>query len=169
MPRKRSTALMTPATERPRLTWDGREQIQQRIDEITRVRLPELRPLLAERERDERDVAAFERLLAESLELQALLDRSEELPTVDPTNFDGRLALGMRALITVADGSSAWVRPVHPGEAHLDDERISMDSPLAVAILGSPIGASVTVDAPSNRWVCDILDIDPRAAREPDC
>ena len=64
MPRRRNSTLMKARVQRPRLTFDGRRQIQQRHDEITDVRLPELRPLLAERERDERDVAAFERLLA---------------------------------------------------------------------------------------------------------
>ena len=164
MPRRRSSTLMMARVQRPRLTFDGRRQIQQRIDEITDVRLPELRPLLAERERDERDVAAFERLLAESMELQALLDNSDVLPAVDPQNFDGTLALGMRALITVVDGTSAWVRPVHPGEAHLDDERISLDSPLAAAILGAHVGDTITIPAPRNPWVCEILEIDPRPA-----
>lgn len=160
MPRKRTALATSPARQQPALTAHGRRRIQERIDEITNQRLPELRPLLAERERDERDVATFERLLAESLELQALLDASTELPA-DQASFDGRLGLGMRARVTLADGSEAWVRPVHPGEAHLDDERISMHSPLAIAILESRVGNAVWVAAPSGVWQSQILEIDP--------
>ena len=165
MPSKRSAVSTVPAQDRPRLTAQGRQQIQERIDEIQHARLEELRPLLAERERDERDVATFERLLAEALELQALIDAADVLPAIDEATFDGRLALGMRARITVADGSEAWVRPVHPGEAHLDDERISMDSPLALALLGARVDSTVWVAAPSGLWNCQVLEIDVDGAR----
>jgi len=83
MPSKRSAVSTVPAQDRPGLTAQGRQQIQERIDEIQHARLEELRPLLAERERDERDVATFERLLAEALELQALIDAADVLPAID--------------------------------------------------------------------------------------
>ena len=44
------------------------------------------------------------------------------------------------------------VRLVHPVEAHLDDERISAESPLGQAILGNKKGDRVTVIAPSGNW-----------------
>jgi len=38
--------------------------------------------------------------------------------------------------VTLADGTKAWVRPVHPREAFLDDERISVTSPVGSALIG---------------------------------
>ena len=45
----------------------------------------------------------------------------------------------------------AWVRPVHPDEAFLDEERISATSPLAIALVGARTGHTVWVDAPDRR------------------
>jgi transcription elongation factor GreA len=154
--------LHAAPTAWPVLTADGRAQLIERISEIRDVRLPALRPLLAERERDERDVAEFMRLQEEAHELEALVASADEI-VIDLAGFDGRLALGMRALVTLTDGSDAWVRPVHPAEAHLDDERISMHSPLARAILGARAGSLVWVDAPSGVWGCRVVEIQPIA------
>lgn len=155
----RTKKSAAPALDRPRLTLDGRDRIVERIGEIRDQRLPELRPLLVDRERDERDVATFERLMAEAIDLEALVAESDVI-VHDSDTFDGRLGLGMRARVTLADGSEAWVRPVHPGEAFLDDERISMRSPLATAILGARVGALVWVSAPSGVWGSTVLEIE---------
>jgi len=50
--------------------------------------------------------------------------------------------------LTLADGSTDWVRPVHPAEAFLDDERISARAPLAAAVLGLTSGDRGVVAAP---------------------
>jgi transcription elongation GreA/GreB family factor len=62
--------------------------------------------------------------------------------------------------VTLADGSKAWVRPVHPAEAFLDDERISITSPLGSAILGARPGDVLTVEAPVGAWECSVLSIE---------
>ena len=157
----RSTRLAAPSTPAwPLLTPEGRQELQARIDDIRAVRLPSLRPLLVERERDERDVREFERLLKEVGELEALV-ASADVIDLDAAPFDGRLRLGMRTRITLADDAEVWVRPVHPAEAHLDSERISMTSPLATAILGCRVGDLVWIDAPTGVWATRILEIDP--------
>ena len=143
----------------PRLTPGGYARIAERIADITDSRLPALRPLLVDRERDERDVAEFERLLEEADALEALLAEAEIIAD-DPTGFEGRVELGMRVQVTLADGSTAWVRPVHPAEAFLDEERISMTSPLGIALIGARASHVVWVDAPSGVWSCTILEVD---------
>lgn len=160
MKRKPTTPRTIDVTDRPLLTPDGAELIAARIHDIEQRRLPELRPLLVEAERDERDVAEFERLLAEAARLQGLLNSAELIP-VEAGGTDGRIDLGMRVHIALADGSSTWVRPVHPEESFLDDERISAESPMAVAIIGSRVGERVPVQAPSGVWICEILDVAP--------
>ena len=144
---------------RPQLTREGSLRIAERISDIRDRRLPELRPLLVEAERDERNVAEFERLIAESLRLEQFLVDAEII-ALDAGDDDGRLSLGMRARVTLADGSTAWVRPVHPQEAFLDDERISASSPLAVALDGARVGHQVWVAAPQGMWASTVLEID---------
>jgi transcription elongation GreA/GreB family factor len=75
---------------------------------------------------------------------------------VEIEEFDGSIALGTRALVTLADGSEEWVRPVHPREAFLDDERISVTSPVGSALIGAKPGDVVSVNAPTGLWKCSV-------------
>lgn len=156
----RSTPAVAPV---PRLTPGGYARIAERLRDITEHRLPQMRPLLVDRERDERDVAEFERLLAEAGSLTALLAQAQIIID-DPAGFEGRVGLGMRVHVTLANGSKAWVRPVHPAEAFLDEERISMTSPLGLALMGARAKHVVWVGAPAGVWACTVLTIDPRAS-----
>ncbi len=143
---------------RPLLTALGREELLARVDDIRNRRLPEMRPMLVEAERDERVVADFERLTAEADALDALVASSVVLE-FDPEAFDGRVGLGMRVNVVIDDQAS-WVRPVHQDEAFLDEERISASSPLAIALMGSRAGHTVWVDAPTGAWSCAVVSIE---------
>ena len=142
----------------PRLTREGAERLGERLAEIKERLLPALRPLLTERERDERYVAEFERLIEESLALEALLGSHQPIDD-DAVGHDGRVVIGARVLIAEPDGTRRWVRPVHPAESALDDERISATSPLALAVMGARAGHTVWVNAPSGLWACEVLDV----------
>ena len=157
MPNTRTRHHVRTAARAVTLTADGVRLLEARLADITEHRLPQLRPLLTERERDERDVAAFESFLAEEVRLRALLAEAHVLPS--PSRVEG-VAIGVRVRITLADGSTAWVRPVHPAEAYLDDERISISSPLGSALLGAAPGDVVTVDAPIGSWQCRVESVE---------
>jgi transcription elongation GreA/GreB family factor len=144
---------------RPQLTREGYGRLELRAQDIRERRLPEIRPLLVETERDERVVADFERLTSEATEIDVLLAQADVI-TIDPAATDGRVGLGMRVKVILEDGEEAWVRPVHPDEAFLDEERISATSPLAMAIIGAQAGEAVQVEAPSGAWPCQVLEID---------
>jgi transcription elongation GreA/GreB family factor len=144
---------------RPQLTWEGVARLQERVEDIRERRLPAMRPLLIDTERDERVVAEFERLLAEADAIDALLGQADVI-AIDPVSVDGRVELGMRVEVVLQDGSTAWVRPVHPDEAFLDEERVSATSPLAIAIVGARAGHTVWVDAPTGAWPCEVKAID---------
>lgn len=137
------------------LTADGRALLEQRLRALHEISIPRLVPLLVGPERDERDVAEFERLEAEALQLEGLL---AEAVTAIPSG-DGVVELGARVLVGLPDGDEQWVRPVHPAEASLDEERVSVTSPLSRALLGSAPGDAVTVEAPSGPWTCRVLGI----------
>jgi len=130
------------------LTPDGYRLIEERIADIRTRRLAELRPLLVD--------AAFEALLAEVAAFEALL---AEAVVVEPETDGSSVSLGSWVLVRLLDGSSEWVRPVHPSEAFLDDERISIASPLGAALLGATVGSSVTVQAPAGTWSAEVLQV----------
>jgi transcription elongation factor GreA len=143
----------------PHLTTQGVELIEERIRDIKERRLAELRPLLVDEDRDERDVAAFESLLLEAELWQRLIAQSKTL-RVEETEFDGTVSLGVRVQLHVPEGD-LWVTPVHPAEAFLDDERVSVESPLGAALIGKRPGDTVDIDAPRGAWRCTILKTDP--------
>lgn len=150
------------ATSRPQLTPEGVRMIEERIADIRTRRLPELRPLLVEHERDERHVAEFATLLEEAEDWERFLAEAVVI-TDTSVGSDKRVRIGMRVHVTLANGSKDWVRPVHPREAFFDDERISVTSPLGSALIGARIGEGVEVDAPIGTWQCTVLGVgEPR-------
>jgi Transcription elongation factor len=139
------------------LTDEGRQLLTERLHDIKDRRMVELQPHLIGPERDERDVALFETLLVEAADLEGLL---AEADTLDLTEDPDEVCLGARVRISMPDGSSEWVRPVHPAEATVDSERISIDSPLARALGGAAAGDIVLVSAPTGDWKCRIEAIE---------
>lgn len=137
------------------LTVDGRRLLEERVAMIRDGSLPILRQLLTSRDRDERDVAEFERLTEEQARLEALLAATTTLPD----EHDGTVGVGTRLLIELPEGELLWIRPVHPAEAFLDDERVSLDSPVSRAVLGARAGDVVPVNGPDGLWECRIAAV----------
>ena len=159
--RPRPTTTPVPevraAAGRVPLTAQGHAILVERARRLREERLPELRPLLVERERDERDVAEFERSQAELDRLERLLAESAVL---DHTGADpARVHLGARIVIETPDQHRETVRIVHPVEASLDDERIALTSPLAQAVLGARVGETVWVPAPIGAWPARVVEV----------
>ena len=143
----------------PQLTAQGVELIEARIRDIEQRRLAELRPLLVDEDRDERDVAAFEALLLEVELWQRLIAQSKTL-RINEKEFDGTISLGVRVQLRVPEGD-IWVIPVHPAEAFLDDERVSVESPIGSALIGKGPGDTVDIAAPRGSWQCTVMRTDP--------
>jgi len=137
------------------LTADGLALLGERAVHLRAVALPELRPHLVARERDERIVADFERLSAEAERLERVVATAATLPTYDDTEVH----VGSRVLIEHPDGERAWVRPVDAVEAFLDDERVSLASPVSQALLGARAGDVVPVDGPAGTWSCQVVEV----------
>ena len=143
----------------PQLTAQGVELIEERIRDIEGRRLAELRPLLVDEDRDESDVAAFESLLLEVELWQPLIAQSKTL-RVEEADFDGSVSLGVRVQLRVPEGD-LWVIPVILPRHFLDDERVSVESPLGSALIGKRPGDTVDIDAPRGAWQCTIVKTDP--------
>ena len=138
------------------ITELGRIELLKQIDLIRNERLTALAPLIAAADRDERDVAEFTRLTEEANSLEAIVSESGK---PDLLVDDKTIRLG--SVIKIQTPKETFkVRLVHPVEAHLDDERISVDSPLGQAILGNKKGDRVTVIAPSGNWSALIKSVE---------
>ena len=152
-----------PAPALPRgvhLTPEGRRMLQERVDRLRVDVLDALRPHLMGPERDERDVAHFERTLAEVDRLEGVIAAAQELV---PHARGRRARVAPGALVEIETPGSVpervRVRLVHPEEAVVDDERISWNSPLARALLGAAVGDSRQVESPRGPWTCVVRRI----------
>lgn len=134
--------------------------LQDRVERLHVDVLDRLRPHLMGPDRDERDVAQFERTLAEVARLEGIIAAAAELPA-PATGKRARVAPG--ALVEAETDSQPAermrVRIVHPEEAVLDDERISWTSPLARALLGAQVGEACEVSSPTGTWTCVVKRI----------
>ena len=93
------------------------------------------------------DLAQLHRILGQAI-------TTEELPPEQP----GVVELGDEVTVEFADGETERFLLVDPVEAPLDQLRISVESPLARALLGRQVGEEVEVQAPGGRYRCRLLD-----------
>ena len=93
---------------------------------------------------------------AELAHLHSILGQAittEDLPPERP----GVVELGDEVTVEFDAGETERFLLVDPVEAPLDQVRISVESPLARALLGRPVGEQVEVEAPGGRYRCRIL------------
>lgn len=150
-----TTVGRTPRTATLALTDDGRRLLERRLQRLRKETLVDLGSLLSDPRRDERLVSDFERLLGEADEIEALLAAADRLPEPDPRIVQ----LGSRVVIELSDGTRERLRIVHPAEAFLDEERVSCESPVAVALIGARVGQTVVVHAPAGTYSARVLDL----------
>ncbi len=137
------------------LTAEGRRLLAARARRLQARVLPELRAALADRDRDGRVDADYERTASELWRLCVLVERAvaaEDLPD-DPD----RVELGELVTVQIESGPPERFLIVHPVEAPLDELRISSASPLARALLGQRVGEEVEVRSPTGPYRCRIL------------
>ncbi len=115
----------------------------------------ELVPRLAHN-RDGLASGEYERAVSELARLTSVLGEAmttDELPPEDP----GVVELGDEVVVEFAAGETERYLVVDPVEAPLDDLRISVESPLARALIGRRVGDQVEVDAPAGHYRCRIV------------
>jgi transcription elongation factor GreA len=159
-----STTTIVSATKahpsRPMLTLDGRALLQDRAARLREDRIPALRAAVMDSRHDGSARQDLDRALVELDTLETTLDvagvvsvaKSDE-STVEP----GDLAI---VEFPGSNGRRTRVerfRLVHPIEAPLDSQRISVESPLARALIGTRVGQTVAVDAPARRYRVRVL------------
>jgi len=148
--------LDSAGSQLPVLTTRGRDLVLDKVADLRTIHLPERLALACAAPDDGRLSADYVRLLGELWELERLL---RESTTVGEKTSPGVVELG--DLVTIEFSGTLGLRRrrtveqyllVHPAEAPLDQLRISVESPLARAVLGQPVGSRVDVHAPVGRY-----------------
>jgi len=142
-----------PRSDRPYITEDGRRLLEARIRDRERT-LEELRAAIQEPGRSTDIVESYQRAAQEVDQLRSLLEAAgtvEDAPD-DPTVVE----LGDTVTIGLGDGGEETYIVVHAAEAAVEDERISVDSPLGRALLGRHVGDAVEVTVPAGSYRCTI-------------
>ncbi len=147
----------------PVLTAEGREQLAARVVRLREVVLPDL---VRAQNGPDRDPAAgldYDRGIAELHRLESLLASAVHLEDLD----DDPCVVELGDLVTLEldTGEIDRYLLVDPSEAPLDDQRISAESPLAVALLGRRIGEVAEVVGPSGSYRCRVLGATRRPVR----
>jgi transcription elongation GreA/GreB family factor len=138
------------------LTPHGQRLLQARADWLVIEAIPRLAHNLDDPDQDGWAGEEYERAVAELARLTNILGQAtstEELPPERP----GVVEFGDEVLVEFPSGDAERFLLVHPIEAPLDDLRISVESPLARALVGRRVGDQVEVEAPAGRYRCRIV------------
>ena len=147
---------MQPETSNPTfLTSTGRRLLERRIAALEHA-VAELRTAIDDPESRLESVGAYLRHSRERDHLKAVVRDAalvEDTFTDDPAVVE----VGDRVIIRRDDGTVERYVLVHPPEASVDPERISIESPLGRALLSRRVGEVVSVIAPGGSYCCRIL------------
>jgi len=136
------------------LTPEGRHALEEELRVIREEQLPELAPVVRDLadEGDTSDDTEWDVSRDELLglyqrrdELEHILNVAEEVP---PPTAEGVVRIGARVTVETADGEQLTWLLVDPIELGLTEDRISVDSPVGLALINREIGESVTAHTP---------------------
>ena len=151
-----ATTTAPPATGSVRLTSRGRLILEFRAAELRDVRIPALLAITRDQPEDGSAVAEYLRALDQLWELELFLAHADDAPAEKVTPD----LVEVGDIVTIEFVDTAEVERfvlVHPIEASLEHQRISIASPLGRALLGQLIGTTTKVDAPTGPYVVRVL------------
>jgi transcription elongation GreA/GreB family factor len=145
---------MTANTESTYSSPDGRRLLARRMNELER-RIQIIRAALDESEPNLELVQEHMRVLTEHKRIEDFLEQTAASPIApdDPQLVE----VGDTVTIRLEDGTKEAFVIVHAVEASVDDARISVESPLAKALLGRRVGENVEVAVPAGTYRCSIV------------
>ena len=147
------------------LTQEGLDELKKELDELIKVRRPEVINALKDAraqgdlsENAEYDAARNEQAIVESRikELEAMLEKAVIITKVD-TDV---VSIGTKVTLEyVDDEEEEEYSIVGSSEADPFTNKISNESPIAKAIMGLKVGSIVSVDSPNGKYDVKILAI----------
>ena len=146
----RAAARATPGVSRP-ITRRGHETLLAELRELSELQ----RPLL--RSSDAPDAPACRAALEHRVRF--LLDTLDSVRIVEPPDEEGFVYFGLSVRLAWEDGREQALRVVGPDEADAATGAISVEAPLARALLGRSVGEEVAVQRPRGQEFATILEI----------
>jgi len=145
---------MTANTESIYTSPDGRLLLERRMQELER-RIQIIRAAIDESEPHLELVEERMRLLSEHERIGSFLEQTatSHIAPDDPQLVE----VGDTVTIRLEDGTEEAFVIVHAIEASVDEARISVESPLAKALLGRRVGDDVDVAVPNGTYRCSIV------------
>ncbi len=147
------------------VTFDGLRRLEQQI-EVEKARRPEIAQKLhdAMADKDFRENAPLDAARDEQAHLEArirdLESRLRNAVIIDEQSKGGRANVGsIVTLLNLNANNERIFTLVSPIEVDPSSGKISVDSPMGVAVINRSIGDEVTVNAPSGSMVFRILNI----------
>ncbi len=147
------------------LTEDGLEKLKAELEELKMVKRPEIITALKEAraqgdlsENAEYDAARNEQAIVEARirELEAMIEKATIIKEVS-TDV---VSLGTKVTIEyIEDNEQEEYSIVGSKEADPFSNKISNESPIAKAIMGSKVGSIVSVDSPNGKYDVKIISI----------
>ena len=147
------------------MTEEGLEDIKKELEELKLVKRPEVINSLKDAraqgdlsENAEYDAARTEQAMVESRikELEAML---EQAVVIEKTDTDS-VSIGSKVTLEyIDDDEQEEYSIVGSKEADPFSNKISNESPIALAILGKKVGTTVSVDSPNGKYDVKIVAI----------
>jgi transcription elongation factor GreB len=157
-PRPAGTPLITP---------EGEARLRAELHELWHVRRPQVTQSVSEAaaqgDRSENAEYTYGKKMLREIDsrVRFLTKRLEKLKVVsDKPSDPHKVYFGAWVTIEDEDGEQSRYRIVGPDELDLKQGLISIDSPLARALVGKPLDAEVRVHSPGGEKTCYIVEID---------
>lgn len=156
-PRAPSTALITP---------EGATRLQEELHELWHVRRPQVTRSVSEAaaqgDRSENAEYTYGKKMLREIDsrVRFLRKRLEQIEIVEaPPSDQTRIYFGAYVHLEDEDGHEAHYRIVGPDEINLPQGHISIDAPLARALLGKTLDAEIAVETPTGQKLWFVLGI----------
>ena len=147
------------------LTKDGLVKLKDELRELTEVKRPEVaqkiktaRELGDISENAMYDTAKQEQAFVEG-RITELNDILKKALVLENGANDGKIGVGCRVTVHI-EGDEEQFHIVGAPEASPLDKKISIESPLGVALSGKSVGDEVTIEAPVGKLTYKIIKID---------
>ena len=154
-----------PETKKIYLTQEGLEDLKKELEYLKVEKRPEVINALKEAralgdlsENAEYDAARTEQAEVENkiTEIEKMLEHAEIISDINT----GKVSIGAKVTIKyIDDDEEDEYTIVGSKEADPFNNRISNESPLAKAIIGSKVGEKVIVDSPNGKYEVEIMAI----------
>ena len=148
------------------LTFDGLNEIKKEIEELKQVKRPKVIEALKEARAlgDLSENAEYDAARSDQAELESKIKELEQMiehAVVIESSNTSSVSIGCKVKIKyVEDDEIEEYTIVGSKEADPFENRISNESPIARAIMGSNIGDKVSVDSPSGKYTVEIIGIE---------